>query len=121
MNNIRFDPSFNILQHTAARLILAVALALMVASATPARAADQRAVLTRSAPVYPEIARRMKISGVVRLEVTVDASGKVTDVKTLSGNHMLSSAAEDAVRKWKFEPGPGVSTVEESLNFALAQ
>jgi outer membrane biosynthesis protein TonB len=32
---------------------------------------------------------------------------------------MLAVAAEDAVRRWRFEPGPGVSTVEVSLNFAL--
>jgi len=34
---------------------------------------------------------------------------------------MLSSAAEDAVRKWKFEPGPGSFTVEVALTFALAE
>jgi outer membrane biosynthesis protein TonB len=31
------------------------------------------------------------------------------------------AAAEDAVRKWKFEPGAGASTVEVSLNFAFDQ
>lgn len=121
MNNIRFDPPSSTFQRTGVRLILAVALALIVASVIPARAADQRAVLSRFAPTYPEIAKRLKISGTVRLEVTVDAAGKVTDVKTLSGNRMLSAAAEDAVRKWKFEPGPGVSTGEVALNFALSQ
>jgi TonB family protein len=119
MNNIRFDPLSSTLRRMEVRLILAVVLALTVALAIPARAADQRAVLSRFAPIYPEIAKRMKISGVVRLSVTVDAAGKVTDVKTLSGNHMLSAAAEDAVYKWKFEPGPGASTLEVSLNFAL--
>lgn len=121
MNNIRFDPLSNTLLRTGMRLILAVVLALMVASAIPARATDQRAVLSRFAATYPEIARRMKIEGVVKLEVTVDAAGKVTDVKTLSGNRMLSTAAEDAVRKWKFEPGPGPSKVTVQLNFALNQ
>jgi TonB family protein len=121
MNSIRFDPTSNKLQRKGLRLIQITALALMVVSAIPARAVEQRAVKSRFAPVYPEIAKRMKISGVVRLEVTVDAEGKVTDVKTLSGNHMLSSAAEEAVRKWKFEPGPGASTVDVSLDFALSQ
>jgi TonB family protein len=51
----------------------------------------------------------------------VDAEGRVTDVKTTSGNRMLSAAAEDAVRKWKFEPGPVVSTVDVALSFDLAQ
>ena len=75
----------------------------------------------KTAPVYPEIAKRMKIGGVVKLEVTVDAEGKVIDVKAMSGNRVLSEAAEDAVRKWKFVPGPGQSTVEVDLNFEAAQ
>jgi TonB family protein len=65
------------------------------------------------------IAQRMRITGVVKLTVTVDPTGKVTDVKPLSGNNMLSIAADEAVRKWKFEPGDGAFTTEVSVNFAL--
>ena len=89
------------------RLLQAAALAVIVALALPARAGDDRAVKSRVSPVYPEIARRMRICGEVRLEATVDAQGKVKDVKPVSGNHMLEVAAEDAVRQWKFAPGDG--------------
>jgi len=92
-------------------------LALLAAMVLPARAADERAVKQRVAPVYPEIAKRMKIVGEVKLEATVDASGKVTDVKALSGNHMLTVAAEDAVRKWRFEPGASDTKVDVAVNF----
>ena len=97
----------------------AVALALAVALAIPARAANDRAVKSRVAPLYPEIAKRLKIAGAVHLEVVVDPEGKVTDVKPVSGNRMLSPAAEDAVRKWKFAPGAGNSTVDVEVDFAL--
>jgi TonB family protein len=110
-----------LLRRTAVRLTQSAVLALAVALTLPAGAADNRAVKTRIAPVYPEIAKRMRIVGEVRLEVTVDAEGKVTDVKRVSGNSMLSNAAEDAVRKWRFESGAGSSTVEVMLNFALGQ
>lgn len=89
--------------------------------AMPARAADVRAVKSRVPPVHPEIAKRMKIDGLVTIEVKVDAEGKASEVKTLSGNRVLSSAAEEAVRHWKLEPGSGQSTVEVSINFSLAQ
>ena len=103
------------------RLMQVAVFALMAALAIPCVAADNRAVKTRTAPVYPEIDKRMRIAGEVRLEVTVDADGKVTEVKKVSGNSMLSDAASDAVRKWKFESGSGVSTVEVMLNFALSK
>ena len=119
MNNKRFVLHPNWLRRAGLRLAQAAALALVVALAMPARAADGRAVKTRVPPAYPEIAKRMRISGMVRLAVTVDPEGKVTDVKPLSGNTMLSIAASEAVRKWRFEPGPGESTEEVALNFTL--
>lgn len=101
------------------RLMQAAALALMVALAMPASAADARAIKSRTPPVYPEIAKRMRVSGAVRLTVTVDAGGKVIDVQAISGNSVLTYAAEEAVRKWRFEPGDGNTTVEVTVNFAL--
>ena len=59
----------------------AAVLALLLALALPGRAADERAVKSRVPPVYPEIAKRMRITGAVKVEATVDAGGKVTDVK----------------------------------------
>jgi len=106
-----------------ARIMLfpAAALALIIALTLPTMAADDRAVKTRVAPIYPEIAKRLKISGEVRLEALVDAQGKVKDVKPISGNHMLEEAAEDAVRKWRFESGDGDTTVVVSVNFTMNQ
>jgi TonB family protein len=69
------------------------------------------------APVYPEIAGGMKIGGAVRIEATVDAQGKVADVKTVSGNHMLTVATEDAVRQRKFSPASGDTTVSAEVTF----
>ena len=101
------------------RLMQAAALALVVALAIPAMAVNERAIKSRVAPVYPEIAKRLRIAGAVHLEVTVDPEGKVTDVKPVSGNQMLSPAAADAVRKWKFAPGAGNATVDVVVDFAL--
>ncbi len=97
----------------------AAALALMMALAMPGSAAEARAVKSKAPPIYPEIARRMRISGEVKLSVTVNAEGNVTDVQPISGNRALTEAAEEAVRKWRFESGAGATTVEVSVNFAL--
>ncbi len=57
-------------------------------------------------PVYPEDARRAGIEGTVRLEVTIDAKGRVKKVRVLkSPGHGLDKAAIAAVTKSKFNPG----------------
>ena len=102
------------------RLLQAAALAMMLTMVVPAFAAA-RAVKYRVPPVYPEVAKRLRIEGVVRVAATVDAKGDVTDVKEVSGNHILSLAAEEAVRKWKFEPASGQSIINIDINFTLGQ
>jgi protein TonB len=119
MNKTRFEIHHNRLRRTGTRLMQAAALALMVALAMPAVAADARVVKSRIPPVYPAIAQRMRITGVVKLSVTVNAEGNVTDVKMISGNRALSEAADEAVRKWRFEPGEGSATVDIAITFAL--
>jgi hypothetical protein len=41
-------------------------------------------------------------------------------VKAISGSKTLSPAAEDAVRKWRFVPGPDISHVDVSVKFEMA-
>ncbi len=122
MNGGRGGTGGHWLRRAAARLLQAAALVLAVAMtlALPTKAADERAVKPRVAPVYRKIAKHVKITGAVMVEATVDADGKVSDVKTLRGNHALAPAAEDAVRKWRFAPGAERSTVDVEVNFALS-
>ena len=63
-----------------------------------------RKVKSKVSPMYPDIAKRMNISGVVKLIVVVAPNGNVKSTKVLGGHPLLVSAAEDAVKKWKFEP-----------------
>jgi TonB family protein len=105
---------------SAALMQLAVT-ALAIAVTLPLHAADERAVKQRVAPTYPELAKRMRVTGLVRIAATVAPDGSVTATKTVSGNHMLAAAAEDAVHKWKFVAASDQSTVEVEINFAAAQ
>jgi TonB family protein len=107
-------------QGRGARFLHAAALVFVMAFAVTIGAAEERAVKSRVAPVYPELAKRMKIMGVVKVEATVDADGRVTDAKAISGSHTLAPAAEDAVRKWKFAPGAGTETVNVEIKFELS-
>jgi TonB family protein len=87
-------------------LLMAMSLGLVAKSSRAIGAEDAeitRKVKTRVTPMYPEIARRMNISGVVKLVVVVSPNGSVKSTKVLGGHPLLVSAAEDAVKKWKFE------------------
>lgn len=55
-------------------------------------------------PIYPPAARTMRTTGIVKVEVTVNETGDVSDVQKTSGPSMLQNAAKDAIRKWKFKP-----------------
>jgi len=55
-------------------------------------------------PVYPSMARETGIEGDVVVDTTIDASGKVTTMKVLSGPPVLRQAALDALRQWKYAP-----------------
>jgi protein TonB len=77
----------------------------------PAHAQEvERKVKNKVSPEYPEIARRMGLTGVVRLQIVVSANGTVKDTKVIGGHPILVNAAVDAVKKWKFEAGTGEST-----------
>ena len=58
----------------------------------------------RVVPVYPQIARNAAAEGVVRVYVTIDEQGNVSEVAKTEGPALLRGAAEDAARRWKFSP-----------------
>jgi len=52
-----------------------------------------RAVRHRVQPIYPEIARRLSLDGLVMLRAEVAADGHVKSVSVISGNAILGQAA----------------------------
>ncbi len=75
----------------------------------------ERKVRSRVYPAYPDIARKMALTGVVRIEVTISAAGQIKETKVIGGHPILVTAAVDAVKKWKFDPASSDTT--ETLEF----
>jgi TonB family protein len=96
-----------------ARLLLVGAVALL-AVLQPLQAVSQeqltRKVKSRVDPVYPDLARRMNITGTVRVVVVVSSNGTVKSTKLVGGHPIPVSAAMNALKKWKFEPAADEST-----------
>ncbi|MGA2420910.1 MAG: TonB family protein, partial [Candidatus Acidiferrum sp.] len=55
-------------------------------------------------PIYPPFARTQRISGDVKIDALIDATGKVTTMKVVSGPTLLHQAAMDALHQWKYQP-----------------
>lgn len=72
-----------------------------------------RKLKSKVSPLYPDLARKLNVTGSVRLELLVAANGQVKSVKPLGGHPLLIDAAENAVKQWRYEPGPeGTEVVE---------
>jgi TonB family protein len=63
-----------------------------------------KAALAKPQPDYPPVARQLRIQGRIELEVTIETSGSVENVKVLSGNPALTGTAVNALKHWRFEP-----------------
>lgn len=92
-------------------LTLAVTLGPIYAGAQQAQSEEiVRRAKSRVQPAYPELAKRMNISGTVKIEVVVAPNGTVKDARVVGGHPVLAGAALEAARKWRFEPASGEAT-----------
>ena len=79
-------------------------------------------LISRTTPVYPQIARQMGTYGAVLMNVTISPEGSVSAVRVISGATQLRQAAISAVRQWRYKPAllngqPTESTAEVQINF----
>jgi TonB family protein len=77
----------------------------------------ERKVKSKVAPVYPDIARKMGITGNVKLQLVVSPNGVVKETKVIGGHPILVNAAVDAVKKWRFETASAESTETKEFRF----
>lgn len=68
-----------------------------------------RKLVRRVDPMYPEMAKRVNLTGTVKVYALVAPDGSVKGVEPLGGSPLLVQASEDAIRKWKFVPASAES------------
>ena len=98
-------------------VVAIIGMALASAQQVSAQPHPDRRVITKVAPAYPELAKRMHLQGAVKLEVGVKADGGVKSTRVIGGNPVLVQAAADAVSKWKFEVTQGETVEIVQLTF----
>ena len=79
--------------------------------------ATKRKATAKVPPKFPSLARQLKLSGKVRVEVTVSPDGRVKGTRVLGGNPILAEAALDAIRMWRYETGAKETTELIEIEF----
>ena len=107
---------FKDMRVTKAKRILAVCLLAVLgvgsggALSTRAQEGDapgsKRKVRVMGKAQYPELAKKLNLTGVVKIEVTIGADGKVKRTHVVGGHPVLATEAERAAMQSEFEPGP---------------
>ncbi len=64
----------------------------------------KKAAVTKVVPDYPPLAKQLRVAGRAEVDVYVAEDGSVEKAEPLSGNPLFTSAATNALKKWKFTP-----------------
>jgi TonB family protein len=95
-------------------------------------AAEHERLTTSSLPevrqtvdaTYPLLGQHMRVQGSVVLQAVVGTDGNIENLRVLSGPSILTAAAQQAVRQWRFKPylqnGQPVETKARiTVNFSI--
>jgi TonB family protein len=103
------------------KVLVGVALASILGTTALAQSTSdegKRKVKSKVAPTYPELARRMNVTGKVKIEVIITPDGRVKSARALGGHPLLVQACLDALKEWKFVAAPEetIQVVEFEFN-----
>ena len=78
---------------------------------------SKRKVKTKTAPLYPDLAKRMNVAGKVKIEVVITPEGRVKSTRVVGGHPLLVQVCQDAVKEWKFASAPEETTQVVEFEF----
>jgi TonB family protein len=94
--------------------LLAMALCLGVGNL---QAQDGRKALSNPAPTYPEVAKRMRLVGTVKVQIVIGTDGRIKGTSFVGGHPVLVNAVEEALKNWKYAPSGAETSALLEFNF----
>ena len=94
--------------------VLALALGLGAGSLW---AQENRKALSNPVPAYPEVAKRMHLTGTVKVQVVIGTDGRIKEKNFIGGHPVLVNAVEETLKNWKYAPASGETTTQLEFNF----
>jgi len=80
-------------------------------------AQQERKVLENPTPDYPPLARKLRITGSVKVTALVGTDGLIKDVQVHGGNPVLVQEVENTLKKWKYAPASNETKIEMEFKF----
>jgi protein TonB len=82
-------------------------------------------VIKKVNPAYPPLARTARVQGSVLLAAVIGKDGTIQNLHVVSGHPLLTQAALDAVRQWRYKPyilngEPVEVDTQVTVNFTLS-
>ena len=81
-------------------------------------------LIRRVEPLYPSVAKIAGVQGTVLIKALISADGRIEQARIISGSPLLSPAALEAIKQWRYRPyilNGGAIEVETEItvNFVL--
>jgi len=86
----------------------------------------QSYLIHRVEPRYPDIARVARVEGAVLIRAVISTDGRIEQAQVVNGSPLLSGAALDAIKQWRYRPyflndKPVEVETEITVNFYLTR
>ncbi|HMD43412.1 MAG TPA: energy transducer TonB [Candidatus Acidoferrum sp.] len=100
-------------------MVTGAAIFVLAGSLASAQQAEEgrRKAKTKVTPVYPDLARKMNITGKVKVEAVIAPDGHVKSVRAVGGSPVLVQPCLEAVKEWRFDAAPEETSQLIEFNF----
>ena len=83
-------------------------------------------LIAQTNPAYPPLARQARVAGTVWLTAIIGRDGAIRNLQVMSGHPLLTPAALEAVKQWRYQPtllnGEPVEVITQiDVNFTLSR
>lgn len=99
------------------RKIKHVLLCVILLAGSASAGEQERKLVKRVEPEYPELAAKVNLHGGVKLKIWINPDGTVRRLEYVGGHPVLAESALRAVKSWKYEPAAKESTTTVELKF----
>lgn len=95
----------------------AFALVAMVCGVAASQAQESRKLIAQTQPEYNDLAKHLRLTGTVKIQVVIGTDGIIKNTKVVGGNPVLVESTLEALKKWKYAPSSSETTTMLEFNF----